>query len=337
MKVGYFPMLPDDPSCYYRMSGVLNCINHPELQFIDITQDKIYNWSVFHGLSALIIQRPTSEAHVSMIRLAKDMNIRVISDWDDDLFNVPVHRNPTISYEDMKSNLKTCLHLSDETWVTTPALKKLYKPFCRNIHIIPNSWNDIMFKMSGKMSFNKQGRLCSYRGGASHGEDVQQNVNDLVNTFKESPEWEFRFVGAGNYDKPGTTMFDQLDYRTKGFKNHTYTMPNSLIQFFRSYNEFNSQVAFFPLVTNEFNKSKSNISLLEGTYAGSCFMGNKELPEFDMPFVIDISKGMYEPFMEIKNDFAKMKRLNFMAFEWMVEERRLSKINILRVERLLSF
>ena len=333
-------MLSDDPSAWYRMSGVLNYINHPELRFVDITQDKVYSWETLSHCSTLILQRPTADAHISLIKLAKDMNIRIICDWDDDLFSVHVHRNANINYEDMKRNVKMTLHLSDEVWVTTPALKKIYKPFNRNIHIIPNSHNDYLFPISGKMSFRK-GKLITYRGGASHQLDVQENIHDLWKTISENQKWEFRFVGAGmlkNPDNPSEgykTMFELLDERTVGLKNHTFTLPNSLIQFFKVYQEFNAQIAFFPLVTHAFNQAKSNISLLEATYAGSCYLGNRNLKEFDYPFVTDISDGLYEPFNELKNDYPRMKRLNYMAWEWLISERLLSNINKLRIERLL--
>ncbi len=234
------------------------------------------------------------------------------------------------------------LHLSDEIWVTTPDLQSVYKPYNKNIHIIPNSHNDYIFKVEDKKEFNPYKNLITYRGGASHLLDVQQDINDIYRTILENPTWEFRFVGAGmlqNPEKPDLgykTMFELLDERTNGLKNHTYTLPNTLLQFFRNYYGFNAPLAFFPLVTNAFNASKSNISLMEATYAGSCYLGNRQLKEFDFPFVTDISEGLYEPFMELRNDYPRMKRLNWMAWEWIISERLLSNINKLRISRLLE-
>lgn len=334
VKVAYFPMIPDDPSCFYRMSGVLNYIDHPELQFFDITQDKEYSWNTFRGCQILILQRPTAPAHITMIKLVKDMGVKVISDWDDDLLNVSVHRNESISLDEVRRNTKMTLHLSEEVWVTTPALKAVYKPYNKNIHIIPNAHHDLIYPVDKKREFDPFKNLAVYRGGASHYDDIGQNINDLVYTIRDSPKWEFRFVGSGISNEK--TMFDHLDNRTKGLKNHTFTLPSTLLQFFKNYFEYNAPIAFFPLVTNKFNSSKSNISLLESTYTGSCFLGNKLLPEFDFPFVTDISNGMYEPFEALKQDFTKMRRMNQQAWNWVQENRLLSDINKLRIERLLE-
>ncbi len=73
-------MLPDDPASFYRMSGVLNHIDHPELSVFDITQDKTYHWATLKSCQVLILQRPSTTAHIALIHLAKDMNIRIISD-----------------------------------------------------------------------------------------------------------------------------------------------------------------------------------------------------------------------------------------------------------------
>lgn len=335
-------MTKDDPAAWYRMGGVLNYLNHPEIEVFDVTQERTYTWESFKGATHFIVQRPHTEAHIALMLLAKDLNIRVICDWDDDLFNVPVHRNKQINYTDMKRNLKRCLSISDEVWVTTPVLKTIYKPFNKNIHVIPNCLNDHVFKVEDKKEFNPYGKLATYRGGFSHHLDVQANVNDLYKAISTNKSWEFRFLGAGipkdldDLGKGHKTMFELLDERTTGLKNHTFTLPSTLVQFFKLYNQFQAQIAFFPLVTNQFNRSKSEISLIEATYAGSCYMGNRELEQFNHDFVVDISRGMYEPFEAIKDKPTYMRKLNDEAWEWVKSERLLSNINKLREERLLS-
>lgn len=324
IRVAYLPMLADDPACFYRMTGVLSRIVHPDIHIKNILHDGTYSWAVLSEFDILLLQRPSCEAHISLIKLAKDMNIRVISDFDDDLFNVPVHENDNMTLDEQKKNIKMCLSLSDEVWVTTPAIRKIYKPFNRNIHIIPNAHDNYRFPVNKKRAFNPT-KLAVYRGGASHLPDLYQDINDIVSTIGDNKDWEFRFVGS---------RFKFIEDRTGN--NHTYTKPSTLMQFFSIYNDCNAPLAFFPLVTNQFNAGKSNICLMESTYAGGCFLGNKELPEFNLPFVTDISKGLYEPFKELKDDFDSMKTLNSQAWDWVCEHRLLSNINKQRIERICN-
>jgi hypothetical protein len=108
------------------------------------------------------------------------------------------------------------------------------------------------------------------------------------------------------------------------------------MQFYKSYHELNANIAFFPLINNVFNNGKSNISFLEATYAGSAFMGNRDLFEFNLPFIIPIQNGFKEEFLKAKDDFYRLEMLNNDAWDFILENRLLSKVNELRIERILS-
>lgn len=327
-SVFYMGLSPDDPTTWYRATGVFPYIDHPDLTFKNIHGLTQYAWNDLAGAHILFIQRPFAEAHIYLIKLAKDMNIRVITDYDDDLLNVPSHNNTAITYAEQKKNTKMCLHLSDEVWVTTPALKESYKPFNRNIHVIPNAHNNFCFPVKDKRPFTKGRNLAIYRGGASHADDVNQNVNDLVETINENLHWRFMFMGA---------EYKMIFDRTSD-KNTYYVQPQTIIQFYKYLHEENPNLVFFPLLNNKFNQSKSNIALIEATYAGACFMGNKKCKEFDHPFVTDISEGMKEPFRDLTDDLSDImqQQYNEMAWQWILNERLLSNVNQIRIERLLS-
>lgn len=334
-KVCYLSMLEDNASAFYRTTGVLNYLNSPDVSVININSPfQTYGWEQLAGFDTFIYQRPSHEPHLALIELAKDMGLRVILDYDDDLFNVPFHNNASITLKEQKSNIKKAIHLADEVWVTTPAIKYVYKPYNRNIHIIPNAHNDFVFKLENKMPFNKgsvrkgftePAKVVAYRGGASHEADVYQNINDIVNMINENENWIFRFQGS---------RFKHIEDRCGN--NMQFTDPTSLMQFFKDYRELNANIAFFPLLTNVFNCGKSNISLMEATYAGSVFMGNKTLPEFNYEFVADISNGCKETFNSIKDDMDALESMNKRAWQWVCDERLLSKINQQRIDRILS-
>jgi len=325
-KVCYLSQLEDNASAFYRMSGVLSYLNSPDVSVTNIyNSSNNYGWQSLIGFDTFIFQRPSHEVHLYLIELAKDMGIRVILDYDDDLLNVPFHNNASITLGEQKANIKKAIHLADEIWVTTPSIKHIYKPYNRNIHIIPNSHNDSVFKVENKKPFNRETKIMSYRGGASHEADMYQNINDIVDMINENQDWTFRFQGS---------RFKHIEERTG--KNHEYTNPTTLMQFYKEYHELNANIAFFPLLTNVFNVGKSNISLLEATYAGSAFMGCKNLPEFNYDFVIDLYDEDLLSFELVKDNFELLERRNNEAWEWILENRLLSEVNKLRIERILA-
>lgn len=323
-NVYYLPMVPEDPTSYYRATGVMEYINHPEIKVKNIFQRETYTWANLSGATTVIIQRPFSTGHVALIKMAKDMGIRVITDFDDDLLNVPVHNNTSITYEDQKKYTKMCINLSDEVWVSTMALKKSFEPFNSNIYVIPNAHNDFLFPVSEKQEYNKENKLATYRGGPSHEADVSQDVNYLVNIINGNPEWEFRFLGA---------RFSLIENRTMKCENHTVTNPMTLIQFYKYLHESNPNIMFFPLLDNKFNHSKSNICFIEATYSGAAMFGMKNLPEFNYDFIIDYW-ALNEHLMD--TDHNLLKGYNEEAWDYIQENLLLSKINNKRIERLLS-
>jgi len=317
-------MLETNASAFYRMGGVLECLYSNDINVTNLhTITNNYGWSMFLGYDTFIFQRPSHEPHIALIKLAKDMGLRVILDYDDDLLNVPFHNNASITLSEQKKNIKKAIHLADEVWVTTPSIKHIYKPFNKNIHIIPNAHNDYIFKVEDKKPFNRDTKIMAYRGGGSHDADVYQNINDIVSMINDNQDWKFRFQGS---------RFKHIEERA--MNNMEYTDPVTLMQFYKEYHELNANIAFFPLLTNVFNIGKSNIALLEATYAGSAFMGNTELPEFKHDFVVDISNGVNPSFSDIKDKPVYMEHINNLAWDWILKERLLSKVNQLRIDRI---
>lgn len=322
--VGFWAPWPQDPTSYYRINGVLPFIHHPDITFRDLSGRQSFDWSTYAGLTHIIIQRPYTESHHEMIKLARDMGIYCISDSDDDLLGVP-KENPCYDlYQQTKTSCEDCIKASDEIWVTTPAIKKSYEKLNKNIHVIPNAFNNYLFTEKNKRPYKKN-EIAFYRGGLSHESDVKATVMDIARTINGNLNYEYRFIGS---------RFPELEEMTR--HNHTYTSPLTPMQFFKYLNTVNPNIGFYPLAISNFNRSKSNIFMLEATYAGAATFGLHALPEFDHPFVTDITTGMYDPFQTYANDHDYLKKQNQEAWDYIQEERLLSNINKLRINRLLE-
>jgi len=325
-NVFYLGMSEDDAVPFYRTNGVLPFIKSNDISIKNIFNHyRTYGWENLIGADIFIIQRPYHEHHSNLIRLAKDMGIKVICDYDDDLLNIPTH-NPSYNINMLnRYSVIDCMTLADEIWTSTSSIKKQYSRLNDNIHVIPNAHNDFIFPLDRKKSFNHKTKIAVYRGGASHDYDMYSCMDDIISTINKNLDWQFRFQGS---------RFNAIEINTKD--NHTYTDPLTLMQFFKSYYELNANIAFYPLAINAFNNGKSNISFLEATYAGSAFIGNKSLEEFNLPSIIDINKSFEKSFDLVKYDFANLEKLNEKSWDWILKNRLLSDINKLRRERILA-
>ena len=325
-NVFYLGMSEDDAVPFYRTNGVLPFIKSNDISIKNIfNYSRTYGWENLIGADVFIIQRPYHEHHANLIRIAKDIGIKVICDYDDDLLNIPVH-NPSYNINmENRYSIFDCIKLADEVWASTPSIKEQYSRLNDNIHVIPNAHNDFVFPLDKKKNYNHNTKIASYRGGVSHDYDVYSNYEEIISTINNTSDWEFRFHGS---------RFKAIEIKTKD--NHTYTEPMTLMQFFKTYYDLNANIAFFPLLNNVFNHGKSNISFLEATYAGAAFMGNRDLPEFNHDFVIDISCDFRDMFFAHEGEYRLLEKMNNDAWDWILENRLLSDINKLRIERILS-
>jgi len=321
-KVLHITQYPDDGTAFYR-STPLKYIDGKD---ISVTFQPLMGqiaWNTFVGYTHLLLTRPSSHNDLAMIRLAKDCGLKVISDYDDDVLHVDQY-NPTFHiYESAKGLILDCLLFSDEIWVTTAGLKKSFGMYNQNIHVIPNAHNDYLFKAKYKKPFNANTKKAFWRGGGSHQADVYEVADYLVKTINDNQDWEFQFIGE---------RFVYLEQRCGA--NYQPVSQMSLMQYFKYLYSQNPNVMFAPLSNTKFNQSKSNISWIEATYAGSAFFGNCELNEFNQEGTLPLSLLSEYPSKEGRLDI--MKNANEISWANIHDNLLLSRINELRKERILS-
>jgi len=315
-KVYYHALQPSDTTSFWRMCGTLSYIQDDEIELVDISNVREFNWSTFVDARAFILQRPFEPKHMDLIRLCRDMDIPVILDYDDHLLDVP-ETNPTHhQYQHFKPNVIDCLKAADEIWVSTPTIAKAYSPYNRNIHVIPNAHNDYLFPISGKLPYNINTKKAFNRGGQSHQADVLSVADDIIRVVNENQDWTFTFMGD---------RFTYLEQRCDD--NYHILHGMTLMQYFKYIQLENPNVFFFPLVDNEFNRGKSNICWLEATYSGAAFYGNLNMPEY--PEGMALSMNDFGDF-----DHDVLRAYNEWSWDYIKENLLLSKVNLLRLERL---
>lgn len=318
-RILFYSLQPNDSTSWWRMNGVLPHIKSPDFELVDISHLKGFSWNVFAGSAAFILQRPFAAEHVGIIKLAKDMNVRVILEYDDDLLSIDFH-NPTYQqYVDNAANIRECLSLADEVWVSTQGIKDSFNH--KNCHVILNSHNDYLYPVSSKRPYNPDTRKVIYRGGSSHQADINEVANDLVQIINENPTWVFQFLGD---------RYTYLEQRC--LDNYHIIRGFPIVEYFKYYYNENSNIAIFPLCDTVFNRGKSAISWLEASYAGSAFFGNTDLPEFKREGAIHFSQ------LEtgITTNFDMLADYNNRSWQEICDTLLLSKINLIRTERILA-
>lgn len=319
-RILYYALDKRDTTSFWRMS-VLRYIHHSDFELIDISDTKVFDWTVFLSASVLLIQRPFVPEHAQIMQAAKNMGLKVIADYDDDLLDGAVDMfNPTHQlYKHNQNSLKSCLAIADEIWASTPSIKHSYSKYCKNIHVIPNAHNDYQFKLKDNKPFagNKK---CFYRGGGSHQADVNSVANMLIDVVNSNKDWTFAFLGD---------RFTFLEVNTGD--NYHIVGGLSIMEYFRFLNTENPSAMIFPLCDTLFNKGKSNISWLEGTYSGAAFFGNKSLPEFDKECILDIKDLGVQ-----LTDKSLLKEKHDQSWQLICDTLLLSNINKLRTERILE-
>jgi len=326
LKIGYIALQESmGGSSYYRIQGVLPLIKHDLLELTDLSDKNWTTWQVLNGLDMLVFHRPFTADHFAVIEQARAMGIWVIADYDDDVLNVPDHHPVYELYNENKANAINCVKSADEVWASTRSILETFYNFNHNIHVIPNAHNDYLFPVELKKPFNWEVSKLVYRGGNTHRLDLYHVKKDLQAMATENKEWQFIFIGIIDNQE----FFDDMRTNTNVYL--TSKMP--FMQYMTHLMTINAPAMIAPLDNHKLNRAKSNISWLEGTYAGSAFFGNKLLPEFNFPFILPFSLAG----KAIKDKhIATLKKSNEESWAYIKENLLLSKINLLRLDRLLA-
>lgn len=322
MRILYFDHF-SSASEYYRLLP-LDYIKSDKFT-ITRSNEKQINFMTINSYDVIIFLRPSSEAHLNAIKLCKDQHKKVISDFDDDILHLNPENPMYGAYEGDKQHAIKCLTLSDEIWVATDAIKKSFRLYNKNIHVIPNAHNDTIFSAAKKKPFEFN-RVAMYRGGGSHAADiyapgVTEYIIDLING---NPLWKFYWIGA---------RYDFIEYRmTAGnfYRNDGATT----VQFYKMMQDFQPCLFFYPLQTHIFNGAKSNCSFLESVYAGAAYFGNTELPEFQKPGVMDFKEVADIIKMPDKKLERLLKKNHELSWKYINDHLLLSKVNLIREKRL---
>jgi len=326
IKIKVCDPVPDGACCFYRSLGPLSKLQKLNPN-ISIEHMQVVSWYTMTDADILFFERPQDKSYLEAIELAKDYNIPVWIDFDDNLFDLPDY-NPGYSHynkKNIREIVANCIKLADVVTVSTQAVKDAYEYLNPNIIVIENALNDYNFPLK---KVQQKFKTISWRGSNTHRRDLLSCSQGIFNIAeKYIKDWAWVFIGG--------KVNGDLWYITDGVKNHFNMKESDIITYHKYIKDLAPTIQIVPLVNNEFNKGKSNIAWIEGTWSGAATVA-PNLPEFEKPGVINYNTekdGSFEYTLEklIKSTSFRDQKYN-ESFEYIHDNLLLSKINNKRLE-----
>lgn len=313
-----------DSCSFYRSSGIAHNLakqSGHNIQSISWKDIEI-NWAVITMFDLIMFQRPFNKPSLDLITYIKEMNKMVWVDFDDNLMEVPPE-NPMYGIYNEPENKKALvniLSIADVITVTNDDLKQAYLQFNQNIQIIPNAFNDSIFKRPDIMP--KRDKSIIWRGTETHVRDIWHYGAAINKSVIDFPDYKFIFVGY----KPWF-LGEQLN---KGFMKGT-----DIIVYFKNVMSLAPDCVQVPLHDSPFNRSKSNIAFIEASYFGAVSI----VPDWwDAPGALKYTdqQSYYDCLNAVCSGEIDIEAANYESWEYIQDKLILSKVNKLRIEVINS-
>lgn len=318
-------MMPDeaDATSFYRAKHPLSLLRKSmNLTFIN---SNAWNYSTVAPADVVFMQRPFTPQHLQVAEIVKNNRKPLWVDYDDDLFSVPKW-NPTSAVynkDEIQKNVAQICAMADIVSVSTQALAERIAPLNKNIRVINNGWHDELLPYEPPPT--ERHMLISWRGSNTHRKDLSLIAESVMNVARKYPQVTWMFVGENPWF---TDFMDEKQFR--------FIPPMDPIQYFSFMKKSRPAIHFTPLVDCPFNRSKSNISHIEATWAGAVSVA-PDFEEWRVPGCVNyktpehfaqILENMIEGF-----DYEAQQKI---AWKHIDENLRLSKLNEHRKQILLE-
>jgi hypothetical protein len=259
----------------------------------------------FRGAQAVRIQRQATPAQLQFVKflkeLSKQLGFRIIYEIDDLVFSedIPEYNKfkPAFTDPEIRKTAQEIMELCDEITVTCDFMKEYYmgKTGNKNITVIPNyppKWWMGNFYSEKKISDNydryKAKPRILYAGSGAHF-DVDNRVgqNDdfaHVNKVIVETRHKYQWVFLGAYPLPLHPFIQNGEMEFHQWE-QLYSYPEKIAK-------LNVNMMVAPLQDNNFNKSKSDLKLVEANCYGIPIACQDLVTYKDAPFKFKTGEEM---------------------------------------------
>ncbi len=288
---------PKDGTSFYRGHGPFNYLAK-ECPWLDLyhgtpsaADAATWSWPEMEKCHAIFLQRPANEKHVQLAQLAKQAQLPLWIDFDDDVTCVPGY-NPFRRSFPMPKTQQMLAMLCDMADVISCTSEAIAEKAGEKAVIIPNALNDYLTGWNNK----PRQKVITWRGSATHNEDLESVLPQMQEAYLDTA-WKWGFLGDPGY---------RVEEAMTGVAGRTQVGPawTDWVSLVNNLGNSGSFIHIVPLLPNMFNRSKSNCAWLEATAAGAAVLA-PTLPEWIRPGITNYT----DP-----KDFGK--KLALLMGEW---------------------
>ena len=312
--------IPEDGTSMYRAWGPLSQLRRITDKIELVRATGSVNWVDYLQLDGAFLQRPFLPNQVQFASECKAYGIPLLTDWDDDLLNVP-EDNPThgqYSAPQSKQNVETLARMSDCVISSTAALAEVLKPFNQTTHIVRNALDPrLLVRMPQETPRNP---IVMWRGGHTHQRDLREYTDAILACYEANPTWSFVFMGYNPWwikERMSPERYRHVPFNPQ----YAYYM--------RDLAKVRAAIHIVPLADNKFNRSKSDIAYLEATAAGSVVLG-PDWEEWQSPSLVNYKdpSSFQAKLQELMNTpIEQLGSVNEKAWQHVLSNRTLTKEN----------
>lgn len=213
---------------------------------------------MYEGVQVAVVQRLHSEANLMAIKVMKDWGIKIVYDLDDNLWAVQSSNPAYKFFKEVDHQFARCAMLADVMTVSTQGLKSAVQTAIGHtvpILICPNGY-DPRFMFPAKMKRDDD-VVIGWGGSNTHKKDVEHVWGMLEKILEKHPNVRMEFAG-GNLPEH--------------LRRHPRVRLREWVPvgaYFSHLMSWGWDIVLAPLEDNRFNRSKSNIKLLEASMMGA--------------------------------------------------------------------
>ncbi len=211
-----------------------------------------------------IVQRQVSEHNRAAILRLKEAGLKIIYDLDDNIWNLPSANPGKRQFDQMREGFEMCAREAHMLTVSTRGLATAAKTgfkLDKEIFIVPNAMDFRLFKR--KNLHRDDGNVVIGWGGSNtHSADLKDALDVLPEVMDENPHVLAEFVGAPPTDGKDING-NPIAHRIMQHKQTRFRFWVPVAEYANRFASWGWDIAMAPLTDHRFNKSKSNIKMLE--------------------------------------------------------------------------
>lgn len=338
MKVLVICPDPKDGTAWWRVVSPLSVLREQAPGVFDFDVVNFADHTDVSRYDLLLLQRPCRAEDAAAMKWAKILGIPVVVDYDDDYTAIPKHNMmyPVYSAPSVQEVIKGFIRDADLLTVSTVELKMKWLQLNRRIAVVPNGFDDRFVLRRGEERLPY--RRIMWRGGQSHVDDMARFADSFIRAAHEGAPAVWSFCGMSMHHlHPKMPHASIEEYEWQG-----------VLEWFELLGKLQPSILVVPLADSPFNRAKSNISILEGAWAGAAVLApdwddwrapgvtNYDGPKDFAKKLIALTKKSSKELRAMSNEtwdavrerllVSRSNKLRVMLFSKLVEESKRSRI-----------